>query len=390
MARIGSSGAELQSVTGGVEILSGAPTIDTSVFRSGAASYLTNSSGEAWAYMFSASNLTQELYARVYVRCTDLPSAEARLFGFLATGGQSQVSIRMNTDGTLELWNDEDLAQIGLASSALDLNQWYRLEIKVDSTTLSATTAEARLDGVSFASGTANLSLGFGRVTVVTGATSFIVYSDDMAVNNTSGSFQNSWPGEGEIIHLRPNANGDNSDWTGTAGSNYENIDEITPDDATTIISSNTLDQITDVNLDATPAEVAADDTINVVQVGVRFNTNDATGVDPTFVLRIKASAGGTVEESSTITASSTTFGTNAPADPRIYALTLYDLPGASTTAWTKAELDTAQIGVRETLTETHAVQVTTMWLLVEHTPYIPPPPSGDVTRGNLLLLGVG
>jgi hypothetical protein len=58
---------------------------------------------------------------------------------------------------------------------------------------------------------------------------------------------------------------------------------------------------------------------------------------------------------------------TNANANPRNYALTLYDLPGASTDSWTKATLDTAQIGVRHTVDNgTNAVNVSTLWLLVD------------------------
>ena len=60
---------------------------------------------------------------------------------------------------------------------------------------------------------------------------------------------------------------------------------------------------------------------------------------------------------------------TNAAASPFNYSLTLYDLPGASTTAWTATDLDVAQIGLEHTGGAVTATEVSTMWLLVEYTP---------------------
>jgi hypothetical protein len=91
-------------------------------------------------------------------------------------------------------------------------------------------------------------------------------------------------------------------------------------------------------------------------------------------VLRIKASSGGTVEEGTSIGTANVTWRTNATAVPRTHALTLYDLPGASSTAWTKADLDAAQIGVRATAADTLALYVSAMWVAVEFVPGANPP----------------
>ena len=110
------------------------------------------------------------------------------------------------------------------------------------------------------------------------------------------------------------------------------------------------------------------------------------------FVLRIKASSGGTVEESGNILAT-TTWQTNTAAAPRNYSLTLYDLPGASTTAWTKADLDTAQIGVKKIDGLAVLNRISTLWLLVEHTPAVSVANdlSGVILRNeSLRLLKVG
>lgn len=368
MARLWSCGFELNSV---VEVTStaGGPTFVTSPVRSGTYSGRINNTvkGERFIYNFKSTNTADGFYFRFYFLVTAAPAAQTNIFGILDSTPSNKGSVRINTDLTLELWNNEDNAQVGTDSAALALNTWYRIEVKADCTTIGTTALAALIDGVEFASGIVNWANGVDRCAFGHGAadaTADYQY-DDLAINDDSGSFQNSYPGAGEIIHLRPNAAGDADAWDLTT--TFENIDEVTPDDATTIISSLTSNDVHDVNIDDTPAALESTDTITCIQVGVRFNESVGTDPDPTFVTRIKASAAGTVEESGAITASNTAFATNAPAVPGNYALTLYDLPGASTTTWTKADLDTAQIGVRLTNSPIGLAQVSTLWLLVDH-----------------------
>jgi hypothetical protein len=366
MARIWSSGFELNSTTANVELTTiSSSTIQTSVVRSGTYAQQSNSFVEGGSYQYVAS-ATQGLYiARWYYRLDDAPAGDMSVMLF-RTGGGGKVGIRVNSSGALELWNIEDSTQIGSDSSALTLGQWYRVELSLDTTTLATSAADVRIDGTSFASGTANLAGAPDRILWGddTGGSSFNQYFDDIAINDSTGSFQNLWPGEGSIIHLRPNAAGDNTDFSTNADSNWEAVDEVTPDDTTTRNSATSLDDIDDYNLSASGL---TSETINCVQVGVRYAfTGDTT--PPQFVTRIKATASGTVEESSAISYLSTAYHTNANAAPRNYGLTLYDLPGASTTAWTPTELDTAQIGVRiSTGGSSNAVRISTMWLLVDY-----------------------
>jgi hypothetical protein len=385
MARLWSCGFELQSIATDVEFTAhsqsggGTGSIDTTTKRSGAASYRSRNTGSAAGaygrFKFVSSDSNGTYYARAYVYIADRPDALSTIFGFVeAADSTVRGRIRIATDGTLELW--DSAAKIGSSSSALALNTWYRIELSYfNNTGTSKLELNALLDGVSFASTTTSTNTGtvsllsFGERS---GVSSYDYYFDDIALNDSTGSFQNTWPGEGEIIHLKPNATGDNGDWTGGSGGDtgdYQDIDEVTPNDATDFLISNTSGQIEDVNLEATPATMDSSDAINCVSVGIRFRIINATDPDPNAVVRIKATSGGTVEESSNLGNAGTTFVTNAPAAPRLYPLTLYDLPGASTTPWTKADLDTAQIGVRETATDATTFNVTTMWLLVEHKP---------------------
>ena len=123
---------------------------------------------------------------------------------------------------------------------------------------------------------------------------------DDIAVNEAVGTNQNTWPGEGAIIHLRPDADdGTNTAWT----NGFANVDEVTPNDATDLVSETTSDDIDDYDLDASP--IGANDVVNLVSVGVRFRTSSATQED--FRVRLKDASAGTAIESNTLSPASNT-----------------------------------------------------------------------------------
>ena len=312
-----------------------------------------------------------EGYFRIYVKVATLPSANTAIFRVVNNAGTTQFDVRLTTTGTLQA-RGQGGSNIGSASSAINDGNYHRLECRIYDESAANGTCEVRLDGTAFASqsNTTPDIDAFRKIQIgIIDSTTADVYMDDVAMNDNSGSFQNSWPGPGAIIHIYPNSSGDNAQWTPSAGSNYQNVDE-TPsfNDITDYNSSNTLNQIDDYNLAAAPAAIGSSDNINVVQVGVRHSGAGASA-NASFVLRIKASSGGTVEESAAITPPSTTWVTNATDNTLNYLLTLYDLPGASTTPWTKSDLDNAQIGVRLSTASTNAARVTSLWLLVDFSP---------------------
>lgn len=387
MARQFQSGFELQSVTAAVEwdsIIS-TPTISTAIKRSGEASLRISSLASGTARgarrLIASAASTSPFFYRRYFRVDTLPSAANRIMLWNDTDNQTlpMVWINLVNDGTLTL-NDEDGA-IGSASAALTTTQWYRVEVKIDlSGAAGSHVVEAKIDGAVFATAS-NRSISAGIFAEAIGGnlateaqTTGDWYFDDCATNDNTGSFQNAYPGEGEIIHLKPESAGDNAGWLLGTGTTFAEVDETTPDDGTTTIAANTTTGVdaTDVsefNLAATPAALESTDTINVVAVGFRGALSSASGADPNAVLRIRASSGGTVESSSNLGGNTTTWNTNGFNSPRGYKLVLYDLPGASTTAWTKTDLDTAQIGVRCTTSDTDNYLISTLWLSVDHAP---------------------
>lgn len=379
MARLWTGGAELQSAVSAMEfsaIITTGPVIETTIKRSGNAAWRIANTGAIEGFRQIHTAAQGLFYFRFYLYIVALP-ALTRIIGGSRQTGATKGCFRLTAGGALQLYNNEDLAQVGSDSAALSTATWYRIEMSYDSTTLSATAVEAKIDGTTFASGTIDITAApnsFGCFIEASDATlDYIV--DDLAINDSTDSFENTWCGEEEVIVLRPNAAGDNAAWTrggADTGANWSQCSETPPDDATTYVESNTSGQIDDYNFDATPAAMDSSDVINVVQVGVRAAVSDATSGDPDIVIRIKDSSGGTVEESASLDCNSLTYASPAPLPnipPDVFKLTLYNLPGASTTAWTKATLDTLQAGVREAVTDAHFARVSAIWVMVGHKP---------------------
>lgn len=389
MARLWSGGAELQATVAGVEysnLITTAPAVETTTVRSGSAAWRISNTVAIEGFRQVHTSAQGSFFFRFYLYIVAMPTLTSAIGGARTTGAL-KLSIRLTAAGLLQLYNSEDSAQVGSNSSALSTATWYRVEMTYDSTTLATTTCTARIDGTDFATGTVDITptpTSFGCYNEGGDLTlDYIV--DDLAINDTSGSFETTWPGEGEVIALRSNAAGDNNAWTrggADSGANWSQAEEVPPSaGGTDYVESNTSGQIDDYNLGATPAAMAADDVVSVVHVGVYAGVSDATGADPDIVLRIKAAAAGTVEESASLDCNSVTYQGPAPMPANFnYQLTLYNLPGASTTVWTKADLDTAQAGIREAVTDTHLARVEAIWVLVDHKPTAA---AGDVYSGR-------
>lgn len=390
MARLWTCGFELQSVTAGTagheyDTSYGAESISTAIKHSGAASLRINPTASDVGFDKQFGTASDDVFIRFYLRIASAPTqANTVLFGTFDTANGGLHVVYLNTDSTITLYmyNGSALVNKG-TSSALDVDTWYRIEF--DSHTSTTTwTASLRVDGIEVASGTETgpgawdtdgiyiEAYTLNPTTFAAGTTTCDIYIDDVAVNDDSGSFQTSWPGEGNTVYYFPNGNGDNSDWVGNDGNSTDNyllVDDVTPDNATTYVTSNTSGDIDDYATSDSTASIGTGDTINVVEVHARFIVSNGTNPDPTFVTRIKAASAGTVEESGSITASNTAWRTDSVGAPRMLStIRLYDLPGASTTAWAKSDLDTMQIGVRETLTDTHFVWVTQIYAVVDYT----------------------
>lgn len=398
MARLFSSGFELNSTATRMEWsnVSGSPAISTTTVRTGTYAGrirgLASGSAQYFSQQVLGSGATANVcYIRFYLYVNTLPSAANTIFfagGGLGTAGL----IKLTSSGALQLFNNT--SQVGSDSSNLSTGVWYRVELYQDKSGAGGShVLTGRIDGTDFAS-SSSLTLSDGAHDIYLGGNTKSEaqtvgewFFDDVAINDNTGSYQNSWPGDGGIIHLKPNGAGDNTDWTGYigTGANYERVDEVTPDDNTSGVRSFTTGQIDDYNIEA--SGLSGSDTINVVSVGFRANRSTGT-TSSTFNVRLKDSSGGTVTESSTFSADTTTWRTHTTASnvTTPYPIISYTRPGGSN-AWTSSYLDTAQIGAKIVSgSGDRYVQLSAIWACVEYTANASPPSSPK----NFTPTGVG
>lgn len=384
MARLFSSGFELNSLAANIEFTNTAGTLSivTSPVRSGTYALRANPAAATGIVTRSIYGADQNFigFVRLYLYIASLPSGNDAIIRFSTTTNTNRAGIRLTAGGALQLINSSSV-QVGSDSSTLSTGQWYMVELRIDATT-NPGTLEARLNGQVFAAGSNNIQGSWARIQLgsMTAATTADLHFDDIAVNDNSGSFQNTYPGPGKIIHLYPNASGDQTQWTiggsTPAATNWQSVSEVTPDNGVTLVSSNTLNQEDLYNV-GSPA-IGAGDNINVVHVGGRFNNNVADAVTQ-FVFEATKASGGTIAQSAGIIPNTASFTTNSVATDYAYPITLYRDPDSIN--WTRATLETMQIGQRLTAAGTNNIQVSTIWALVDYTPSTP---------ATLSLMGVG
>ena len=384
-ARLWSTGFELQSVTSGVDLGTGvdAIAISTTTKRSGAASLSCPTGGDYFSFTFSAANPTVDHFLRFYLNIAGYPTtAIGKIFEIRVFDGTNTASIKLNTNGTLELWNENaggTAAQVGNDSSALDLDTWYRIELAFDYIGASDNVLTAYIDGVQFATGNDVGGTADQPVVMYLGAIGSTInrgiFIDDVAINDSTNSSQTGLPGAGSIVYLWPNAAGDTN--TCNAG-DYTSVDETpTPDDATSYAECDDAADILEVNMqDSSVPGINSYDNITLVQVGIRhvIDTSGTISLAP----RIKSAAGGTTTTGTSFDHNDTTWRSNGDAVPRNYKLTSYTDP-TTTAAWTPTgtnSLDNMQIGVIVT-DATPDAWISTLWALVEYTAGTPPVTGG-------------
>jgi hypothetical protein len=296
VARLLTAGAETLNAIGDDKTMEGGittnntVTVDTGTVNTGSKSFKFDSGAGVTTTL--SKTITPVLgtifYARAWI---NLPG----------TGGDIS-SLRLTLDAANGLYADvfinssnrslllrDNVGTIGSQSANLSANTWYCLELAAQNNASASTSyREARLDGVSFASSSTRNSTTVGTGTVAFGwianpGPSKILYMDDLAINDSGGANQNSWPGLGKQVLLRPIS--DNALGTGWTNDNlvntttnlWECVNNTPPIGIADTTTSTTSDQIRNAtatansNYDAnlttySTAGITAVDTVNLVQ----------------------------------------------------------------------------------------------------------------------------
>ncbi len=389
MARLYQDGFEFNSLgtSGGLNswttIFSPGVSVAALAARTGSyglrVSSMTSGTVTGALYKYSSSLLNGPLYSRGYLNIQTAPSANNTIMNFsgsVLANTTIRCSIMLTSSRTLLLMSDTG-AQIGSASPALTTNQWYRIELKTDSTAATGSrTIEACVDGVVFATSSVQSQGGsfactYGGNLAAEAQTVGEWWWDDIAINDSTGTQQNSYPGSGKIIHIRPNAAGDANGFStqvgGTAGSanNFTRVQEVTPNDTTDYNASVTLNA--EDLFRCTASGIGASDTVNTVLVGGRFSNLTSADAVTALTLEIMKTSGGTKQQSAARIPNTTSWETNDNSTPRLYPMVTYTDPdGAS---WTQATLDTMQIGYIVSAAGTSLIRVSTVWASIDYTP---------------------
>ncbi len=296
MARLFHSGAEIDASgstaaqnagpDGLRNVTNGALTRDTAVFRSGLASWKFDSTGSnGTAFCTTPITYTdgRTYFARVYLNSTLVSGATKEILGFGAIG--AGIAVYYSTTGTVGLIANNNLQTP--ESAAINDGAWHRIELSATATATGNWTAgELRVDGISIATFSGSFTRGgstqfFWGWSLQPGA-SKVINMDDLAVNDSTGSANTTFPGSGKVLLLSPTADSAvGTGWTlgtGTAISSngFGSVDNTPPTGVADLAVGSDPKQIrnasnnANVNYDATmttytAAGVTAGDTINAV-----------------------------------------------------------------------------------------------------------------------------
>lgn len=257
------------------EEVSGTPTFVTGRSGSGKA---INLAGITTTNVFLPAQSTDTIFMGFAIRINagtdDYPIFEfygypnSTLNNFVVNYGASPRRISIGRYSTNHL----------VETPELNLGQWYYISFDMLINN-SAGSITLYLDGVQVdsvsgvdtldTSGNTNVIRFVARGTT-SGGLDFDI--DDLYFGDNSGTDLTAQVGDVSIEQLVPDGAGSSSQFTPSAGSNYQNVDELTPDGDTTYNSSNTVghkDLFTCSNLSTTPGTVYA------VQLDIKANKQD-------------------------------------------------------------------------------------------------------------------
>jgi hypothetical protein len=261
MARLFHTGFEGGSVTADAALFGWSSTlgtlsasIATTGQRSGKACLsLTGGGGYSWLPASLASSDTNTYYLRV---CAYLSSANTsiKFFG-IDDASFAGVEVQFDSSGHLIVCNNGTSTPLG-SSTPISTGSWHVIELSW----LPNTGAYVlRLDGTQVDSGTGSTSSNGTLFWYLWGLPTLLV--DDVALNDSTGSYCNSWPGAGQIV-LQPAAS-DNSRTGFLAGGSgggttnlYAAVDN-TPPVGVVYASATSTSQISDATSNTTDNYVA-------------------------------------------------------------------------------------------------------------------------------------
>jgi hypothetical protein len=170
------------------------------------------------------STTLPELYLRTYLKITVSSTGVGNeIIGLKNTAGNYVLSINQAAIGTTyQLKVRVGSSYVSVGNLTLADSTWHKIDIylKINSTTGAY---DVKINDLSIYSDS-NINTGSDNINNIafghnnTFATNNIFHFDDIALNDTTGSRNNSWCGDGTIIGLKPKTEGNYSQFTSSQG----------------------------------------------------------------------------------------------------------------------------------------------------------------------------
>lgn len=258
--------------------------IDTDVVHGGKCSLRFDSSGTCFAEsddwpLFAAADMT-EIYARFYFRVAANQGASVAFWGLSGNTGSNQDRplLRLNSDGTVRAAVIDEFGvetNLGSGTAVLSPGEWYRIELHWKTGSGNGI-LEVRVDGVDDISiTTADFDDPLQRFIVQRGGgATGDFWFDDVAVNDPSGTVNNSWPGPGFVEWVNMTGDDATGNWSSTAASFFSTLDDLpgTLSDADYVFTtSNAANNELRFTAQDLPTEYQLDAKVNVIHIGWRI-----------------------------------------------------------------------------------------------------------------------
>ena len=242
MTRLITDGAESGIVAAGSSNIA----ISTSNKRSGNCSYGATSTSSTLLYQIA--NKTE-----LYTRCAVYTNKDSNSVVYIGVDNGSSLFIRLIINITVGepfitlVINGSVVAQ---GSYKYGVTSWELIEVyyKIGSSG-SVIVKVNGIEDINY-SGDTTPATGSAYITMAKfigyGYSNFYTYYDDIAINDTSGTTDNSWCNDGRIYALLPNGNGSLSELVGSDSNSTDNyllVDEATPDGDATYVYSETANK---------------------------------------------------------------------------------------------------------------------------------------------------
>lgn len=337
MARVFQTGGE----TGSPEVFDQTHTgvVSTTVTRGAWSSYSLDDGATA-GFQASLDSAASEIYGGFGLYLTNVgPASARRIAAWSSPNATQQVSLDVSPAGKLQAFRGDGSqfgggTSLGTGTATLVTSRWYYIEyhitvnaatgvfqVKIDNTTdIDLSAQNTKNDGASST---------IDRIYLGSDGFAFQKYFDDIYVNDTTGTQNTGYSGDIRISAYIPNAAGDVTGFTPTAGANYTNVDERPPNDATDIVAGTGTTLYDLYNIPNT-SSVA---TVQAVTLWLRAQKSDAGTKSVAPMIK----SGATENQGSDQTLSTTWA----------YYRKNYNVDPTDSAAWTALKVDSLQIGAK-------------------------------------------